>query len=223
MPRHCWQQGGLGYGRPRLRLGRGRLAATRTRAGRRPSGCAAVADTAAQPPQRRCNLAKLAGPPRQRSPTLPWSKPQQRRIAQLHSPRSSDHRRHKCRIDSIEIYSRVLNSKLRSRSGFVRQWAAPLWPRCAAALGRRCGRFGCCRRGGDWDITGSGRPSGCAAVTVADTAAATWPGRSGRSGRRTTATGNGTAPRGQACFRSLERAAALPVGTCQQHGRMMGP
>ena len=64
MPRHCWQQGGLGYGRPRLRLGRGRLAATRTRAGRRPSGCAAVADTAAQPPQRRCDLAKLAGPQR---------------------------------------------------------------------------------------------------------------------------------------------------------------
>ena len=138
----------------------------------------------------------------------------------LHSCTVRDRRR-KCRIDSIEIYSRVLNSKLRSRSGFVRQWAAPLWPRCAAALGRRCGRFGCCRRGGDWDITGSGRPSGCAAV--ADTAAATWPGRSGRSGRRTTATGNGTAPRGQACFRSLERAAALPVGTCQQHGRMMGP
>ena len=137
MPRHCWQQGGLGYGRPRLRLGRGRLSATRTRAGRRPSGCAAVADTAAQPPQRRCNLAKLAGPPRQRSPTLPWSKPQQRLIAQLHSPRSSDHRRHKCRIDSIEIYSRVLNSKLRSRS-WVRPQVRPAVGCAAVAPLCRC-------------------------------------------------------------------------------------
>jgi hypothetical protein len=54
----------------------------------------------------------------------------------LHSCTVRDRRR-KCRIDSIEIYSRVLNSKLRSRS-WVRPQVRPAVGCAAVAPLRRC-------------------------------------------------------------------------------------
>ena len=175
----------------RLRLGRGRLAATRTRAGRRPSGCA-VADTAAQRPQPGWpGCSGRSG--RHRLGRSAWSKP---------STRSQCSER---QMQNINIFQGVKFKASQPKLGQASSGAssaAPLQP-CAAPAAAGCTRRFAESAAAGAAATGSGRPSGCAAV--AETAAATWPGRTGRTCRRTTATGSGNCSRGHACGRSPER------------------
>ena len=137
MPRHKKQQGGLGYGR----RGCDCVGAVWRRLGLGPAaGRAAAPPSLILPLSRRSAAATWPSWPGRSAAVADSAVPSEQASATsqctLHSCTVRDRRR-KCRIDSIEIYSRVLNSKLRSRS-WVRPQVRPAVGCAAVAPLCRC-------------------------------------------------------------------------------------
>ena len=133
MPRHKKQQGGLGYGR----RGCDCVGAVWRRLGLGPAaGRAAVPPSLILPLSRRSAAATWPSWPGRRGSGSRLCRGASLSNVALHSCTVRDRRR-KCRIDSIEIYSRVLNSKLRSRS-WVRPQVRPAVGCAAVAPLCRC-------------------------------------------------------------------------------------